>query len=200
SDTARIIFTTIFILWCVYLVYLVEFLPVAIIFIVVTVPFIWSLFHLIYLFFHRLLSIIKPGKDPVQSFFIPAACIFFFSIILIMILIPNFLKARASGNLACCESNIKNIATALEMYAVDNEGAYPPSLESLLKKTSPDGTGYMKILPVCPASKSGYSYSVNSDNPNYTIWCTIVDAHMNAGLSPLASYPQYAPAQGLILK
>ena len=199
SDTARIIFTTIFILWCVYLVYLVKFLPVAIILIVVTVPFIWSLFHLFYLFFYRLLSIIKRGKDPVQSFCIPAACIFFFSIILMMIVIPNFLKARESGSLACCESNIKNIATALEMYAVDNEGAYPPSLEYLIKNTS-DGAWYMKTLPVCPVSKSGYSYSVNRDNQNYTIWCTIVEAHINAGLPPLASYPQYTPAQGLILE
>jgi hypothetical protein len=33
------------------------------------------------------------------------------------------------------ECNIKNIATALEMYGIDNELDYPPSLEYLVKDT-----------------------------------------------------------------
>ena len=45
--------------------------------------------------------------------------------ILAAILVPNFLKARAQGQLTACKSNCKNLATALEMYASDNGGRYP---------------------------------------------------------------------------
>jgi prepilin-type N-terminal cleavage/methylation domain-containing protein len=46
--------------------------------------------------------------------------------ILAAILIPNFLHARAESQTAACEGNEKQIATALEEYAVDNAGTYPP--------------------------------------------------------------------------
>lgn len=46
--------------------------------------------------------------------------------ILAAILIPNFLHARAESQTAACEGNEKQIATALEEYAVDNSGQYPP--------------------------------------------------------------------------
>ena len=45
--------------------------------------------------------------------------------ILAAILIPNFLHARAESQTAACEGNEKQIATALEEYAVDNAGLYP---------------------------------------------------------------------------
>ena len=45
--------------------------------------------------------------------------------ILAAILIPNFLHARAESQTAACEGNEKQLATALEEYAVDNSGTYP---------------------------------------------------------------------------
>lgn len=39
----------------------------------------------------------------------------------------GFWRARASGQLTACESNMKNIGTAIEMYAEGNGGHYPPS-------------------------------------------------------------------------
>src|SRR2546428_3622695 len=44
--------------------------------------------------------------------------------ILAAILIPNFLRARAQSQVAATKGNLKNIATALESYFVDN-AAYP---------------------------------------------------------------------------
>ena len=47
--------------------------------------------------------------------------------ILAAILIPNFLHARAESQTSACEGNEKQIATALEEYAVDHSGTYPAS-------------------------------------------------------------------------
>ena len=37
--------------------------------------------------------------------------------ILAAILVPNFLRARAQGQRTACQSNLKNLSTALEMYS-----------------------------------------------------------------------------------
>ncbi len=73
--------------------------------------------------------------------------------ILAAILIPNFLHARAEARTAACEDNEKQIATALEEYAVDNNGKYPASgwvSNTLL------GTVYLGASPLDPASGSRY--------------------------------------------
>jgi len=49
--------------------------------------------------------------------------------ILAAILIPNFLHARAESQTAACEGNEKQIATALEEYAVDHSGTYPATAQ-----------------------------------------------------------------------
>ncbi len=118
--------------------------------------------------------------------------------ILAAILVPNFLKARAQGQLAACESNIKNLATALEMYATDNTGTYPASLGVLTSSTS--GGGYMKTIPICPSFRatSSYAYSAVSVPDNFTMYCSGANAHASAGTT--TGYPQYAPGQGLIVK
>ena len=51
--------------------------------------------------------------------------------ILAAILVPNFVRARAQGQLTACKSNLKNVGTALEMYAVDHNGRYPTQLTLL---------------------------------------------------------------------
>jgi general secretion pathway protein G len=47
--------------------------------------------------------------------------------VLTAILIPNFLHARAQSQTAACEGNLKHIAVALEEYATDHSGQYPPA-------------------------------------------------------------------------
>ena len=195
SDTVRIMFIATVIVVYASLAFLTN--PVTAVFlIIITLPFIWSLFHLIYLFCHRI--IINPRKEPVQSFLLPASVIFMLYIVVFMILVPKFGKAQDSGHLAACDSNIKNLATALEMYGTDNKGVYPLKLDKLTEVT---GTGgYMKIIPICPSSRKvpSYGYISASVPDNYTIWCTGVKAHIGAGIP--GGYPQYAPGWGLILK
>ncbi len=45
--------------------------------------------------------------------------------VLAAILIPNYFHARAEAQAASCEVNERQIATALELYAVDNSNNYP---------------------------------------------------------------------------
>jgi prepilin-type N-terminal cleavage/methylation domain-containing protein len=69
--------------------------------------------------------------------------------ILAAILIPNFLHARAEAVTAACEGNEKQLATAEEMYAVDNAGTYTSSLT----------TPYLSVIVTDPAKK-GNLYTV----------------------------------------
>ena len=48
--------------------------------------------------------------------------------ILAAILVPNFIRARAQGQLTACKSNLKNIGTAMEMYSTDWGGKYPTAI------------------------------------------------------------------------
>src|SRR5438034_7329030 len=50
--------------------------------------------------------------------------------ILAAVLIPNFLRARASTYLATCQLDLRNLATALEMYYGDNQ-TYPLAANDL---------------------------------------------------------------------
>ena len=110
--------------------------------------------------------------------------------ILAAILVPNFIKARAQGQLTACKSNEKNQATALEMYATDNNGRYPNTM------TGTEFSGnYMKTLPTCPASATYYSYTRAATPDAYTMWCSGASAHTAVGLG--TSSPYYDNAQGL---
>jgi prepilin-type N-terminal cleavage/methylation domain-containing protein len=76
--------------------------------------------------------------------------------ILAAILIPNFLHARAESQTAACEGNEKQIATALEEYAVDNSGTYPAS-GSIGNNFL--GAPYMTAAPVDAVSATAYTYT-----------------------------------------
>jgi hypothetical protein len=126
-----------------------------------------------------------------------------FALIAGAFIVPSFLKARAQGNLAACESNIKNLATALEMYATDHTGTYPESLDNLTKiGVNERGVSvgpYIKTIPLCPASKLPSSYGYKSATvPDYfTLWCKGDHTHEAAGQTN--GYPQYAPGRGMVL-
>jgi prepilin-type N-terminal cleavage/methylation domain-containing protein len=74
--------------------------------------------------------------------------------ILAAILIPNFIHARAQAQTSSCEANEKQIATALEQYAVDHSGSYGPGgsvTSSLL------GTPYLDVTPKDPVNGATYN-------------------------------------------
>jgi len=99
-------------------------------------------------------------------------------------------KRQRSGYISC-QSNLKNIGTALEMYSTDNQGRYPSSLDKLTPN-------YLRSIPICPSARSSKvyfrSYSSSSSPDNYTFYC--------AGLNHKASnvpkdFPQYTCIKGL---
>jgi prepilin-type N-terminal cleavage/methylation domain-containing protein len=111
--------------------------------------------------------------------------------ILAAILVPNFIRARAQGQLTACKSNLKNIGTAMEMYSTDNGGRFPTVSGSLTPN-------YLKIIPTCPsigaATYTGGFASASSPDA-YTIVC---NGSNHSGVSQSANYPQYTSTQGLV--
>lgn len=94
--------------------------------------------------------------------------------ILVAILVPNFIRARAQAQTAACESNLKEIATVLELYQTDHE-SYPTANGAAVTSSDPNLAPYLKQTPVDPVNPSGqYTYTVsnaNSGNASYTITC-----------------------------
>ncbi|MCD4786179.1 MAG: hypothetical protein K8T10_20345 [Candidatus Eremiobacteraeota bacterium] len=119
--------------------------------------------------------------------------------ILAAILVPNFLRARGQGQFTQCQSNCKNIGTALEMYSTDNKGEYPDDLEYLV----PD---YLRAIPTCASfGDDTYSKSYESkasdetesikNSSAYTFYCSGQN-HKAVGVT--GNYPQYNSREGLV--
>lgn len=91
--------------------------------------------------------------------------------------------------MTACKSNLKNIATALEMYADDHEGTFPESLEALTPE-------YLRQIMVCPsAEKDTYSssYSRNTEPDGYVMRCHGENHHILGA----PDYPAYDAVNGL---
>ncbi len=92
--------------------------------------------------------------------------IFIFSVI-ITIMIPNMRRAFYRARLTGCQSNLRNIATAVQSYMVDTK-RYPSSLADLKPN-------YINAIPTCPAAgKDTYTdgYEVNTSPDQFTIHCS----------------------------
>jgi type II secretion system protein G len=95
--------------------------------------------------------------------------------ILVAILVPNFMRARAQAQTAACEANLKEIATALELYQTDHQEY--PNVTSLANVTNTEANigPYLRQTPIDPvAPTSNYQYSVtgyNTGSASYTILC-----------------------------
>ncbi len=119
--------------------------------------------------------------------------------ILAAIIVPGFLNVRAEAQIDACSSNMKNIATALEMYATDYEGNYPPSLNYLTEDLGSSWSPYMKKLPVCPTCQKPYIYQNTSteDEDSFLLTCGEINCHVSRGGVGDGYFPQYTPGQGL---
>lgn len=94
--------------------------------------------------------------------------------ILVAILVPNFIRARAQAQTASCEANLKEIATVLELYQTDHQQYPAVSGAQPVTNADPNLSPYMKQTPVDPANPSGqYTYQIAgaSGTPGYTIIC-----------------------------
>lgn len=107
----------------------------------------------------------------------------------------NIAESRSQGHLTACKSNLKNIATALEMWSTDNDGKYPDSLAELTPN-------YLRFIPSCPAAKAD-TYSTTyrkfqregQDYGAYEVYCK-GHYHAEAGLDE--DYPRYNGYDGLV--
>jgi prepilin-type N-terminal cleavage/methylation domain-containing protein len=111
--------------------------------------------------------------------------------ILAGILIPNFVNARAQAQTAACESNLRSIATSLELYYGDNQ-VYPPASGSAVVPAllTANGVAYLNSTPKDPAAlTSTATYTLTTSqagggNPaGYTIVCPGV--HVGSTLAKL---------------
>lgn len=104
-------------------------------------------------------------------------------------------REQAKNDFISCESNLKEIGTACEMYATDNAGRYPQNLEVLLDRL-PDGQPpYLEKMPTCPTSPDCYyDYDYNTCPDTYTLQCkgNHRDDYVEEG------YPKFSATEGLI--
>jgi type II secretion system protein G len=123
--------------------------------------------------------------------------------ILVAILMPNFMRARAQAQTASCMMNLKEIATAMELYQSDNN-RYPGASKAPLNASDTNLLPYIKQPPLDPAAPSTSSYVYSTTNPNagnasYTIICPgLHDPATLAKISPgtTAQHIQYDSASG----
>jgi len=97
--------------------------------------------------------------------------------ILAGILIPNFTHARAQAQTAACEANLREIATALELYFADNQ-SYPGGSGGAITSATiaSGGVSYLSAVPQDPAASpitKPYTYvsAATANPPSYTITC-----------------------------
>jgi len=95
------------------------------------------------------------------------------------ICIRHFERSRMGGQLLASISNLKNIATAAEMYEAD-KGQLPTSLQQLTPQ-------YLRTIPTNPANGKSYDYK-RVDATHYLI-TTQGDAFKPMGVP--ANYPRY---------
>lgn len=101
-------------------------------------------------------------------------------------LIGSIRAARVEGQAKACESNIKNIAIAVEMYFSDHKNTYPDSLKQL-----PPGN-YLKMIPTCPAAhRDTYSATYRRVGQTFEVHCSGSHGGRQAG------HPMYNSNDGL---
>lgn len=109
--------------------------------------------------------------------------------ILASILVPNLVRAKSRSQLTGCQSNLRNLGNALEMYNVDYTGRYPQAFSLLTPN-------YIKTIPECPAAGSDTytaSYVVTTVPDSFEIYCS---GNNHGGFSP-PDYPKFDSVQGL---
>jgi len=88
--------------------------------------------------------------------------------LLAAIAIPNLLRARVSANDAAAKARVKSIATAIETYAIANNGQYPLAEYDLVYGAKP------AYLPQAYDKKTigGYAYSLELSGSSYEVFAS----------------------------
>ncbi len=93
--------------------------------------------------------------------------------LLASIIIPNYVHARAQGSVAETEANMKQIATALELYYADNQ-AYPQTSGAVTPALFGSATNpYLTVTPTNAVGRHPYQYAYvaasNGKPDSYTV-------------------------------
>ena len=86
--------------------------------------------------------------------------------ILAAILIPNFLRARASSQLATCQLDLRNIAATLELYYGGNQ-TYPMQATWQNDLIT---SGYARAVPKSPIDHADYGYETDAGRTAFVLW------------------------------
>ena len=95
--------------------------------------------------------------------------------VLVAVLVPNFMRARAQAQTSSCMMNLKSIATALELYQTDN-AQYPTASKTSVNSNDSNLFPYINQVPVDPAAAKNAFYEYSTTNPtagnaSYSIIC-----------------------------
>lgn len=128
--------------------------------------------------------------------------------IIFLLLITLSIPTGVSNNYTACQSNLKNLGTALEMHWCDHQEKYPAKLEDLkpeylreiprcvdgLKENTTASRFYKKFRGV---GAEGYAYEVSENREAYTMYC-VGKNHEEQGVAE--NFPQYNNLTGLVPK
>lgn len=107
--------------------------------------------------------------------------------ILAAILTPVMIRARFKAYHSACIQNERNIAQALELYAIESRGLYPATLVELTTMDEP----VLREISRCPSNDASYndSYTVSDDSKEYAVACPGLHSNQLAGVVE-ATFPQ----------
>lgn len=110
------------------------------------------------------------------------------------VFMPTYIRARGSAPSLGCTSSLKTVGTALEMYAYDNEHAFPDALEQLVPT-------YLKTLPTCPTvGRQTYveAYTVAHGGTAEEAYTVVCFGNNHAEIRYPPNFPQYTSRLGLL--
>jgi prepilin-type N-terminal cleavage/methylation domain-containing protein len=112
--------------------------------------------------------------------------------ILAAILTPVMIRARFKTYHTACVQNERNIASALELYAIESRSLYPPDLTMLTVGPKP----FIQSISVCPSNGDSYvdGYTSSDDHTQYVLKCPGVHENQLVGLVD-DTYPQAVNGQ-----
>jgi prepilin-type N-terminal cleavage/methylation domain-containing protein len=85
------------------------------------------------------------------------------------IVTPVLIRARFKTYHAACVQNERNLATALQLYALENDQLFPTDLATIALPPKP----FIKEITTCPSTATSYTvgYTVDADNKGYLLAC-----------------------------
>jgi general secretion pathway protein G len=117
--------------------------------------------------------------------------------ILAAMILINYPHAKSNATVATSQANLKEIATALEVYNGDN-GAYPAAKTAVAIAPGVFGANSSKYLPTTPTSPgNGGSYMYQTDGTGEYYSITDPATYESASLANLPKAAQ-APANGVL--